>query len=404
MLSDALKARIPIITVSTDDPIHVEEVLQSIAQAKLVKPLDPTVKVVLSTACYWTTDEKLLTVDMYHKFAHANTSLIVVNPSKSSNIAFDCGILPVPKELLMGVLDFVPKEKREKVAQVLKGMSLKSAAEALRLTITRTGGAKLSELRRTRLTMAGGIQGLIPMESESEKFYVWPSEVLDWLDTNQKYFESPVTPPKLVPRGLLLAGEAGTGKTMAARAVAHRLEIPMYRLDIAQMLDRYVGVSENRLVRSLALAEQEAPCVLLIDEVEKIFTHHEEGDTITRMLSSLLWWLSEHAGRVITIMTTNKIEKIPPELYRPGRLDRVCYLPELTFTEAKEFCAGVFTDVTGDPVTPEILQTLWAKLSEATISHNNYKCDDGLLWKNISHADVSELVYRCIKDYDWVNL
>ena len=113
----------------------------------------------------------------------------------------------------------------------------------------------------------------------AKRFDVWqrvkepPLE--DWLELNSAYFLNPKTPAKLMPRGLMLAGKPGVGKSMGAKAIAQHFDIPLFRLDISTTLAKFVGESEARVARSLATVDRESPCVLLLDEVEKIFSGND---------------------------------------------------------------------------------------------------------------------------------
>jgi Cdc6-like AAA superfamily ATPase len=405
MLAHALKARIPLVAVSTDDIVNVEAVLQSIAEDKEPTNYDARAAntPVMAKHVYWTLDEKNVSIATYRQMQKANTSLVVINPTKANNLLVDAGLMPVEEEMLHKyLLPFTQVEQRQALLRILKGLSLKTATETLQLTVARTGGMLPAEVRKTRFMRTDNLRGLIPLETEEDVFYAWPPQVLEWLDTNQKYFESPSTPHKLVPRGLLLAGPAGTGKTLAAREIAHRLKVPLYRLDIAQALNRWQGESENQVVRILSLAEQENPCVVLLDEVEKIFTHSDDSGAVTRILATLLWWLSEHRSRVLTIMTTNRIEKIPPELYRPGRLDRVFHLPELTLLQAKLFCIGVYQDVTGDAPTEHRKHLMWQALDAMLPAKATDPDNNGLPF--LAHSRVAESVFNLIKQHNWMYL
>jgi len=391
MLQEAIKARIPIIGVATDDPINAEQVLQSIAADKGVIDFSSltTSGVLQPNRVYWTFDDKAISLTNYRRLQKSLSSLIVFN-AKPSDFALDGGILHAPEAMVYKYLEpFTKVEQRQKIIRILKGLSLKACSDVVQLTIARTGGLKPEEVRRTRLGMSGSVQGLIPLESESEVFYVWPKELKEWFELNQKYFESAQTPQKLVPRGVCLDGPPGTGKTMAARAIAHSLKIPLYRLDVSQALNRYIGESENRVQRSLMLIEQEAPCVLLIDEVEKVFTHDGDPGPVQRILSTLLWWLSEHQSRIITILTTNNRKAIPPELYRPGRMDQVITLGLMKPAETVQFAKGVFHDVIGVP--PDSSQVI------ALVDQMTHKPE----W---SPSEVSEVVYKLIKAKNWVEL
>jgi hypothetical protein len=392
MLREAFLAHIPMVNVATDDVVNFADVLQSIA-----KPLGKaTIQVkgqwsmvgnkagVVIPGIYWTMDEKDITLENYQRLAKSQSTLVIAN-AKPNNLLFEAGPLPVPQELLEENLSFLQGDKEE-IFKTLKGLSIKTAKEVVMLTIAREHTYKPAALRKTRRMIAPSVQGLIPLESESNEFYLWPPKLKEWLDVNREFFESDNVPKKLQPRGVMLEGPAGTGKTMAAREIAHVLGVPLYRLDISQALDRYIGVAENRVARSLSLAEQESPCVLLIDEAEKVFTHSDDSGTVTRILSTLLWWLNEHNGKVITVMTTNNLSKIPPELYRPGRLDMVLTLPPLSFKDAKQFALDVYKDVTGLQVTMGVQAKLFEAI-EATAKNE------------IAHSEVSELVYDTIKKH-----
>lgn len=389
MLKEAIHAKIPVIGVHTDDLVNVEDVLQSIALQKKVVSFDIIAeKGTPLQAVYYCYEDKYVTLNRYNQFKKVGASLVVVNP-KPSPLIFDAGAMPVPQDMMEERLGFLGHKQIAAVLPVLKGMSLKAAGDVIALTISRTGGVLPKEVRKTRLMVAGGIEGLMPLDTADHEFYVWPEQIKTWLDTNQKFFEDLNTPKKLVPRGLMLEGQPGVGKTMAARVIAHQLNIPLYRLDITQALNRYIGESEGRVARSLALADQEAPCVILFDEVEKVLSKENDSGTVTRILSQLLWWLQEHTSRVITVMTTNSLKDIPPELYRPGRLDAVYRLPKLGLKDAKAFASEVYKDVMG--VSPTM--SVQARLREA-IEATGYA--------ELAHAEVAETVYDAIKKLEFL--
>ena len=129
------------------------------------------------------------------------------------------------------------------------------------------------------------------------------------------------------PRGVLLLGVQGCGKSLAAKAAAGIFGVPLLRLDLAGIHDKYVGESERRLRESLATADVMAPCVVWIDEVEKGLAA-SEGDTGSsrRVLGTFLTWLAEKEGRVFVVATANDISALPPELIRKGRFDEVFFV------------------------------------------------------------------------------
>lgn len=137
------------------------------------------------------------------------------------------------------------------------------------------------------------------------------------------------------PRGLLMLGVQGAGKSLSAKAVATAWQRPLMRLDPGILYDRYIGESEHRLRDALKQAEAMAPIILWIDEIEKGFASaaslSTDGGLSKRMFGTLLTWLQEHKAPVFTIATANDIEALPPELLRKGRFDEIFFvdLPSL---------------------------------------------------------------------------
>ncbi|ADG75138.1 AAA ATPase central domain protein [Cellulomonas flavigena DSM 20109] len=130
------------------------------------------------------------------------------------------------------------------------------------------------------------------------------------------------------PRGVLLVGVQGCGKSLAARAAAAILGVPLLRLDLAGVHDKYVGESERRLRDALAAADALAPCVLWVDEIEKAVAGDGDGDagSARRVLGTLLTWLAERRSRVFVAATANDISALPPELVRKGRFDELFFV------------------------------------------------------------------------------
>ena len=136
------------------------------------------------------------------------------------------------------------------------------------------------------------------------------------------------------PRGIFMLGVQGSGKSLAAKAVAAAWSRPLLRMDPSMLFDRYIGESERRLNSALAQAEAMAPIVLWIDEIEKGFasaaSQSVDGGLSKRMFGTLLTWMQEHTAPVFLVATANDIESLPPELLRKGRFDEIFFvdLPE----------------------------------------------------------------------------
>jgi hypothetical protein len=132
------------------------------------------------------------------------------------------------------------------------------------------------------------------------------------------------------PRGILLLGVQGCGKSLCAKAVAADWNLPLLRMDPGVLYQKYIGESENRLREALAQAEAMAPVILWIDEIEKAFasaaTESADGGLSQRMFGTLLSWMQDHKSPIFMVATANNIASLPPELMRKGRFDEVFFV------------------------------------------------------------------------------
>ncbi|MEA2709257.1 MAG: hypothetical protein QOF78_1858 [Phycisphaerales bacterium] len=142
----------------------------------------------------------------------------------------------------------------------------------------------------------------------------------------------------VAPRGVLMLGVQGAGKSLAAKAVATAWQRPLLRMDVGALYDKYIGESERRLREAFRQAEHMAPIVLWIDEIEKGFasaaSQSTDGGLSKRMFGALLTWMQEHKAPVFLIATANDIEALPPELLRKGRFDEIFFV-DLPDAEAR---------------------------------------------------------------------
>ena len=139
------------------------------------------------------------------------------------------------------------------------------------------------------------------------------------------------------PKGVLLLGEQGCGKSLAAKAVAGAWSRPLLRSDFGTLHNKYHGETKRNLRGSLKQAELMAPCTLWIDEIEKGISGDRgiNGGTSRRVLGRLLTWMAENQNRVLIVATANDIESLPPELLRKGRLDEIFFV-DLPDAEARQ--------------------------------------------------------------------
>ena len=130
-----------------------------------------------------------------------------------------------------------------------------------------------------------------------------------------------------IPKGILIVGMPGCGKSLTAKASAALFKAPLLRLDIGKLLGKYVGESEENLRKALKVAEAATPCVLWIDEIEKAFAGVGKDDggggVTTRLFGYFLTWMNEKDSTVYVVATANDIEHIPPEFLRRGRFDEI---------------------------------------------------------------------------------
>ena len=131
------------------------------------------------------------------------------------------------------------------------------------------------------------------------------------------------------PRGLLLVGIQGTGKSLTAKAISHHWHLPLLRLDVGRLFGGLVGESESRTRQMISLAEALAPCVLWIDEIDKAFAGVEgkgDGGTTSRVFGTVITWLAEKKSPVFVVATANNIKALPPEMLRKGRFDEIFFV------------------------------------------------------------------------------
>lgn len=151
-----------------------------------------------------------------------------------------------------------------------------------------------------------------------------------WLKIRRDIFLHPAASPGLPPpRGMLLLGVQGAGKSLAAKCVAGSWQLPLFRLDFGALYGKYHGESETNLRNALNIARTMAPCVLWLDEIEKgLSTDKGDGDggVSRRMLATMLTWMNERDERVFIVATANDISTLPPEFLRKGRFDEIFFV------------------------------------------------------------------------------
>jgi SpoVK/Ycf46/Vps4 family AAA+-type ATPase len=153
----------------------------------------------------------------------------------------------------------------------------------------------------------------------------------DWLRLRSRAFDPEVEALGVTPpRGVLLLGVQGAGKSLSAKAIATAWQRPLLRMDPGSLYNSFVGETERRLRDALEQAEAMAPVILWIDEIEKAFAsasaQSTDGGLSQRMFGTLLSWMQDHTKPVFMVATANNIDALPPELLRKGRFDEVFFV------------------------------------------------------------------------------
>jgi SpoVK/Ycf46/Vps4 family AAA+-type ATPase len=212
----------------------------------------------------------------------------------------------------------------------LSGLSVADTERLARQAVLDDGALALSDLpalMAAKYTLLNR-NGVLGYEHDTARYAdVGGLEHLkEWLAQRRSAFDGS-TPNLDKPRGVLLLGVQGCGKSLAARAAAGVFGVPLLRLDFGALYNKYHGESERNLRESLKTADVMAPCVLWIDEIEKgLATGDGDSGTSRRVLGSFLTWLAEKRGAVFVVATANDISALPPELVRKGRFDEIFFV------------------------------------------------------------------------------
>jgi SpoVK/Ycf46/Vps4 family AAA+-type ATPase len=207
----------------------------------------------------------------------------------------------------------------------------------------------------------------------------------DWLNKRSVAFTDEARAFGLpAPKGILLLGVQGCGKSLCAKAVSRLWQLPLLRFDMGRMFGSLVGSSEENVRRAIAVAESVAPAVLWVDEIDKAFVGSQssgstDGGTTARVFGTFLTWLSEKDAAVFVVATANDVSQLPPELLRKGRLDEIFYV-DLPIEEERGEIFQIHLAKRGrDPKNFEI-----PKLVEAS--------------KDFSGAEIEEVIISALYD------
>ncbi len=246
----------------------------------------------------------------------------------------------------------------EQIVQVLRGLTASEAARIVTGAIFNDFQLTPQDLPRIIEAKRNLLQGTGCLESISVNVAVDEigglATLKKWLATRRGGMTAKAKQFGLDhPRGILLLGVQGCGKSLCAKAVAADWRMPLLRMDPGVLYQKYVGESENRLREALDQAEAMAPAILWIDEIEKAFAsasaESADGGLSQRMFGTLLSWMQDHRSPIFMVATANNIAALPPELMRKGRFDEVFFVDLPTAAVRKQVLSIHLTRRKRDP-------------------------------------------------------
>ena len=236
----------------------------------------------------------------------------------------------IAREIATEDNELPPNNELSKVLVSASGLTCNEAENAFALSIVRDGQIKAQTVQRLK-SQTLQKSGLLTLHQSETGF-----ERLGGLDSVKQFCSSVLQSNSTVarPRGILLLGVPGTGKSAFAKALGKEVGRPTIVMDIGRLMGGLVGQTEGNVRRALEIVDAMAPAILFVDELEKALSGSASGGrndsgVSTRMLGSLLTWLSDHTSDVFVVATSNDISQLPPELTRAERFDGVffCDLP-----------------------------------------------------------------------------
>jgi len=273
-------------------------------------------------------------------------------------IVIICSELSIPGELkdLITILNFnlpIESEINQELNRLIVSLNIEIDSELLEKLTRACQGLSLERIRRVLSKIIASYKTIdessIDILLSEKKQIISQTQILeyssaneniqniggvanlkDWLTKRKTSFSIQASNYGLpTPRGLLLIGIQGTGKSLTAKAIATEWQLPLLKLDVGKLFGGIVGESESRLRQMIEVSETLSPCILWIDEIDKAFNSGEsQGDsgTSSRVLGTFLSWLSEKTKPVFVVATANNVDLLPLELIRKGRFDEIFFL------------------------------------------------------------------------------
>ncbi len=279
-------------------------------------------------------------------------------------------------------------------ATYLQGLSEMEAKNIISSLIVKGSIKKedLKELKYSKQMLFNEIAGLEAIEVDDDFQIAGLDNLKEWL-FEKKVLMDPTKKEELAkrgiqsPRGILLTGVPGCGKSLCSKATSSIFNIPLYRLDLATVQGQYVGQSERQLKEALDTAEYVSPCVLWIDEIEKGL--NESNSSVTsKMIGQFLFWLQECQKPVFVIASANSVESLPPELIRKGRFDEIFFVDLPNANERKQLLKLYSNKYLKVEISEELKNKL-VTITEGFASADIEATIRNIAYKLIANKDIS---------------
>ncbi len=225
--------------------------------------------------------------------------------------------------------------KRE-LALYFKGFGEFEIIQILNLAYQRSGAIKNSDIdfileEKKQIIKKSGMVEILDFKENIDDIGGLDN-LKDWLRNKSNIYnqlEKAIEFGVDIPKGIMIVGMPGCGKSLTAKATARLFNVPLLRLDVGKLLGKYVGESEDNMRRAISITEAVAPCILWIDEIEKAFAGvggANSNEVTTRLFGYFLTWLQEKNSSVFVVATSNDISKLPAEFLRKGRFDEIFFV------------------------------------------------------------------------------
>lgn len=248
---------------------------------------------------------------------------------------------------------------------VLLGLSEAEIKNVISVLIAKQQITKddLVELKFAKSKLFSNMEGLEKIDTDNI-VYGGLNNLKKWLTSKKKLYDVN-NKEKLIkrgikpPRGILVVGVPGCGKSLTAKAISRSWNLPLYLLDLAMVQSMYVGQTEEQFKNALKTAEHVSPCILWIDEIEKGLSGMKDSNGVTaKMVGQFLFWLQECEKEVFVVATANNVEELPAELLRKGRFDEIFFVDLPNEEERKQILAMYLAKYLGIKADDELLNNL----------------------------------------------